>query len=144
VQATSVRLCTSQDELLAVAREYRRRQIPLDAIVQDWQYWSGKLWGQKSFDPERYPDPTAMVQQLHEMHARLMVSICPNMTNDGPDHRQMQQQGCLLGDRSMYDAFSAKGRDLYWKQANEGCSRTGSTPGGVTAPSRSSPTGGVR
>jgi alpha-D-xyloside xylohydrolase len=111
---------TWHDELLAVVREYRERQIPLDAIVQDWQYWTGELWGQKSFDPERYPDPTAMVQQLHELHARLMVSVWPNMTNDGPNQQEMQQQGCLLGDRSTYDAFSATARDLYWKQANEG------------------------
>jgi alpha-D-xyloside xylohydrolase len=53
---------TSQEELLAIVREYRARQIPLDAIVQDWRSWPGDLWGQKSFDPVRYPDPTAMVQ----------------------------------------------------------------------------------
>jgi alpha-D-xyloside xylohydrolase len=110
----------SQEELLAVVREYRARQIPLDAIVQDWQYWPRKYWGQKSFDPERYPDPTAMTEQLHAMHARLMVSVWPSMTNDGPNQREMQQQGCLLGDRSMYDAFSAQARELYWKQAHEG------------------------
>jgi alpha-D-xyloside xylohydrolase len=110
----------SQEELVAVVREYRARQIPLDAIVQDWQYWPRKFWGQKSFDPERYPDPTAMTKQLHALHTRIMVSIWPSMTNDGPDQREMQEQGCLLGDRSMYDAFSAKARELYWKQVNKG------------------------
>src|SRR5690606_22157636 len=48
---------TSQTELLSVAREYRERGLPLDCIVQDWKSWTGDLWGQKTFDPARYPDP---------------------------------------------------------------------------------------
>src|SRR5688572_22388668 len=46
----------TQDELLEVVREYRRRKIPLDCIVQDWLSWTGKQWGDKNPDPTRYPE----------------------------------------------------------------------------------------
>ncbi|WP_309120504.1 TIM-barrel domain-containing protein [Paenibacillus sp.] len=110
----------SQAELIEVVREYRERRIPLDLIILDWCSWTGNLWGQKSFDPERFPDPTAMTETLHAMHARLMVSIWPIMNNDGPNHLEMKREKALLGNQATYDAFSEKARALYWKQAKEG------------------------
>lgn len=110
----------TQDELISVVKEYRKRQIPLDVIVLDWQSWPANLWGQKSLDPERFPDPTAMMQEIHRLNARLMISIWPKLRNNGPDHREMLEQNCLLADRTTYDAFSDKARKLYWKQAYEG------------------------
>ena len=47
----------TQDELLSIVREYRRRELPLDGIVLDWKSWTGDLWGQKTFDPDRFPNP---------------------------------------------------------------------------------------
>ena len=54
----------SQADLLAVAREYRRRGLPLDCIVLDWKSWTGHAWGQKSLDPVRFPDPLGMTREL--------------------------------------------------------------------------------
>lgn len=110
----------SQAELLAVVKEYRQRQIPLDGIVLDWQSWPEDLWGQKSFDPERFPQPEAMTEELHYLQARLMVSIWPAMHNHGPNHREMLAQGLMLGDQATYNAFDEQARALYWKHANEG------------------------
>ena len=84
---------TSQEELLAVVKAYRQRHIPLDGIVLDWRSWPGDLWGQKSFDPERFPHPQAMIEELHRLQVRLMVSIWPTMHNHGPNHREMLEQG---------------------------------------------------
>lgn len=111
---------TSQQELLQVVREYRARGLPLDCIVQDWKYWTGNLWGQKSFDPERYPDPRQLVEDLHALHAKLMVSIWPTMRRGGPNWQEMYEQGFLLGEQATYDAFNPAARACYWKQANEG------------------------
>ena len=111
---------SSQEELLAVVREYRRRHIPFDGIVLDWHSWPGDLWGQKSLDPERFPHPQAMVEELHRLQIRLMVSIWPTMHNLGPNHREMLEQGFLLGDQMTYNAFDERARALYWKQADEG------------------------
>jgi alpha-D-xyloside xylohydrolase len=110
----------SQTELIEVVKEYRDRGLPLDCIVQDWKSWPNDLWGQKTLDPDRFPDPKGMVAELHRMNARLMISIWPNMNPGGDNWLEMRDQGCLLGNQSTYDAFQEKARDLYWKQANEG------------------------
>ncbi|AVV45184.1 glycoside hydrolase [Streptomyces sp. P3] len=115
----------SQEELVEIAREHRRRDIPLDCVVQDWKSWTGELWGQKSFDPIRYPDPSRLCADLHALNTRLMVSVWPTMHNDGPDQVEMRERGHLLGNDATYDAFSADARRLYWKQADEGYFRFG-------------------
>ncbi len=111
---------TSQAELVEVVAEYRRRGLPLDCIVLDWMSWTGDLWGQKSLDPERFPDPDQMMADLHALHARLMVSIWPIMRPGGADWQEMSSHGALLGNQATYDAFSPAARALYWKHANEG------------------------
>lgn len=115
----------TQAELLEIAKEYRQRRIPLDAIILDWKSWPGALWGQKTFDPERFPDPTQMMADLHRLNTRLMISVWPKFSNDGPNQVEMRQAGCLLGDGATYDAFNPQARALYWKQANEGLFRHG-------------------
>lgn len=110
----------SQQELIDIVQEYRERSLPLDGIVLDWQSWTGNLWGQKTFDPERFPDPAQMVERLHAMNAKLMVSIWPIMGAGGDNHEEMKAGGFLLGNQATYDAFSEEARAMYWKQANEG------------------------
>lgn len=110
----------SQEELIATVREYRRRSLPMDCIVLDWKSWTGDLWGQKSLDPERFPDPLGMTNELHEMNTRLMVSIWPIMNPASDNHKEMAEHGGLLGNQATYDAFKEEARRLYWRQANEG------------------------
>ena len=111
---------TSQAELLAVAREYRERALPLDCVVLDWQSWTGDLWGQKSLDPERFPDPDRMTEELHALGVRLMVSIWPIMQPGGEDWRELSDGGYLLGNRATYNPFDPAARAVYWEQANRG------------------------
>jgi hypothetical protein len=110
----------TQEELLAVAREYRARRLPLDCIVLDWQSWTGDLWGQKSLDPERFPDPRRMTKELHDLDVRLMVSIWPAMRPGGADWQEFSEAGLLLGNGATYDAFDSRARALYWRQAERG------------------------
>jgi len=110
----------SQVDLIETVREYRARGLPLDCIVQDWKSWTGDLWGQKSLDPERYPDPKQLMNDLHTLHAKLMVSIWPTMQPGGENWSEMHKQGFLLGNQATYDAFNPAARACYWKQANEG------------------------
>lgn len=111
---------TSADELLEVVDGFARRRFPLDCIVQDWQSWPPGVWGQKSFDPARYPDPSALAASLHERGVRLMVSIWPNLHGDSPNRRELARAGQLLGDESTYDAFDPGARETYWRQTREG------------------------
>ena len=110
----------SQAELIKVVKEYRERGLPLDCIVQDWKSWPNDLWGQKTLDPERFPDPKGMVDELHRMNSRLMISIWPNMNPGGDNWREMRDQDYLLGNGGTYDAFQEMARELYWKQTNVG------------------------
>lgn len=110
----------TQEELIEIVKEYRKREIPLDLIVLDWMSWPGNQWGQKTFDPERFPNPTQMMEDIHDLNAKLMISIWPIMNNDGPNQLEMKEKGYLLGNQANYDAFNEDARKLYWKQANEG------------------------
>jgi alpha-D-xyloside xylohydrolase len=133
------------EEIVSVVEEYRDRELPLDAIVQDWRYWptdesdfspieqpSGAdwgQWGQKSFDPERYPDPSAMLDRVHDLDAKFMISIWPNM-HAGENREEMQEAGFVMDEENIvpgpvaeqgfYDAFDQDARDLYWEQAEDG------------------------
>jgi alpha-D-xyloside xylohydrolase len=110
----------SQGDLLAVAREYRRRGLPLDCIVLDWKSWTGHAWGQKSLDPVRFPDPLGMTRELHALGVRLMVSIWPTMRPGGDDWRELVDRGQLLGNQATYNAFDPAARATFWCQADRG------------------------
>ncbi len=107
-------------EICDIVQEYRNRRIGLDCIVLDWWSWEGELWGQKTFDRERFPDPAAMMEQLHENHANLMISVWPNMSKDSDNYKEFAEQKLLLQGSSIYDPYREEGRKLYWKQAEEG------------------------
>lgn len=110
----------TQTEIIEIAEEYRRQEIPLDAIVLDWCSWEDGLWGQKTFDKSRFPDAKAMTRHLHNMGVKFMISIWPNMDEKSENYAQMKSKGCLLDGISTYNPFIKEARELYWKQANEG------------------------
>ena len=112
-------------ELNEVVQEYRDRSIGLDCIVLDWCSWEGELWGQKTFDQERFKAPEAMMKELHAKHANLMISIWPNMSKECDNYKEFEEKGYLLPASSIYDPYREEGRKLYWKQAYEGLFRHG-------------------
>jgi alpha-D-xyloside xylohydrolase len=119
----------SQTEVLSVKDKYRDNKIPLDCIVQDWFYWEPNLIGSHVMFPERYPNPKAMVDELHKANIHAMISIWPVMAKGTKTYDQMAHSGGMtdiLWDNVMthtfdgyYDAHSAQARDLYWKQAKD-------------------------
>jgi len=115
----------SQNEIIETVKEYRKRNIPLDCIVLDWQSWNEGMWGQKSFDSQRFPDPEQMIKILHECGVHFMISIWPNMFKETDNHKQMKRIDGLFKHSDIYNAFDKKARDLYWKQTNEGLFRMG-------------------
>lgn len=109
------------EEILEIAREYRRREIPLDVMVLDWKSWpDGNGWGQKSFDLARFPDPVGFIDELHAMGVKLMTSIWPIMSGDCPNQLELREKGQMLGNQSTYNAFDEGARDTYWQQARDG------------------------
>ena len=123
---------TAQESLSTLA-EFRRRRIPLDTIVQDWQYWREDQWGSHEFDPERFPDPAGWIREIHErFSARLMISVWPKFYTTTLNFRAMNERGFLYPEtlkrptkdwlghpHTFYDAFNAEARQLFWKQMND-------------------------
>ncbi len=106
---------SSQQQLLAAAAEFRRRQIPLDLIVQDWQYWGTNGWGSYEWDTKNYPDPAAMIQQLHANHVKFMISVWCNP--HGKTLADLAQHNAMVGE--WVDVFHPLGRAIRWKHLND-------------------------
>lgn len=136
------------DELLAVMSEFRRRQIPVDNIVQDWSYWPEDAWGSHDFDKKRFPNPQQMIDSVAAMHGRLMISVWPKFYCTTDNYKAFDRNGWMyrqavndsirdwigqgyLG--SFYDAYSAGARKLFWEQMCEKLYKAPlSSPGGDT------------
>lgn len=106
------------EELVETAKKYREKNLGLDCIVLDWCSWEDNEWGQKSFDPKRFPDPTDMIRKLHEQDVHFMISIWPNMAEHTDNHREMKEIEGFLKASDVYNALSKESRDMYWKQVS--------------------------
>ncbi len=125
----------TQEELLSVVKEFRKRHLPLDNIVQDWFYWKEDQWGSHEFDSTRYPDPAGMVQELHkDLHTQIMISVWPKYYVGTKHFDEFKEKGWLYmrnvekGQRdwvgpgyvsTFYDPYSEGARELYWRQIND-------------------------
>lgn len=119
----------SQAEVLSVKDKYRQGKIPVDCIVQDWFYWEPNVIGSHVLYPERYPDPKAMVTELHKANIHAMISIWPVFAKGTPNYDAMKKAGnltTLTWDNAMthtpdsyYDAHNPAARQMYWQQAKD-------------------------
>lgn len=109
----------TQDEIVSIVRDFRARRFPLDLIVQDWMYWPEGEWGQKSFLRKNYPDPLKMVNDIHSMNAKIMISIWPNMTKGTPDQIGLAKIHGVFTDDEHLNVLLPEARRLYWKQVND-------------------------
>ncbi len=116
----------NQDQLMSTAREYRKRQLPVDNIVQDWQYWGRLGWNAMAFDDSLYPHPKEMIDSLHQLYnMNLMISIWPQVDSSTAVFRDLAAAGHLFptpiwNGGKTYDAYSKEARDIYWKHLNKG------------------------
>jgi alpha-D-xyloside xylohydrolase len=121
----------SQEELLGVATRLRDLKVPVDGIIQDWQYWpaGNNTWGSHLFDPRRYPDPSAMFHQLHDLHYHTLISVWAKFDLGSKNSDQLNAAGGMFpevttyafppGKGQWYDPFSTAGREIYWKQIHD-------------------------
>lgn len=124
----------TQDELLGALSEYRKQQIPIDNIVLDWSYWPEQSWGSHDFDLKRFPDAKAMIDSVHRMNGRVMISVWPKFYASTDNYKAFDKNGWMynravkdsirdwIGNGyigGFYDAYSEGARKLFWKQMNE-------------------------
>jgi len=103
----------SQEELVSTVKEFRQRKIPLDVIVQDWNYWIPGQWGGDP-DPKAYPDIAAMTKAIHDQNTRVMISIWPNPSPASTAGKALAEGGHTLAGTSFLNSFDRKSREVYW------------------------------
>lgn len=124
----------TQDELLETLKEFRDRQIPIDNIVQDWNYWKEDQWGSHQFEASRYPNPQAMLDEVHQMNGRFMISVWPKFYVNTDNYKELDAKGWIYTQAvkddihdwvgpgyvgGFYDAYDAGARKTFWRQMDE-------------------------
>lgn len=144
----------TQDQLLGVLREYRKRRLPLDAIVQDWNYWPEDQWGCHCFEAKRFPDPKTMVDDVHRSGAHVMISVWAKYYKDIANYRELDAAGGIYRNmvtprpdepandpnyiramyrdwigsgypNAFYDPYNRRARDIYARQVIDGIASKG-------------------
>lgn len=119
-------------EVESTLAEFRQRHIPVDNIVQDWNYWPLDSWGDHEFEASRYPNPQAMIDSVHTMHGRFMISVWPKFYCTTNNYKELDKNGWIYGQAvkdsiydwlgfmgSFYDAYDPDAREMFWRQMNE-------------------------
>ncbi len=122
----------SSEDIESNLKKFRDLHIPVDNIVQDWNYWPIDAWGCHNFEESRYPNPQAMLDSVHAMNGRFMISVWPKFYDTTKNYKELDSKGWMyhqaitddihdwLGYRgSFYDAYDAGARKMFWRQMDE-------------------------
>ena len=124
----------TSEEVEGTLAEFRKRHIPIDNIVQDWNYWPEDQWGSHQFEASRYPNPQQMLDNVHQMHGRFMISVWPKFYVNTDNYKELDAKGWMyiqsptddihdwVGPgykNGFYDAYDAGARKMFWRQMDE-------------------------
>lgn len=130
----------TQAEILDTAERYRKLGLPIDNIVEDWNYWPEDAWGSHTFDTTRFPDPKAMIAKLHAMHLHFMISVWPKFYPTTANYKELDAKGYIYRRNvekgaldwigkgylsSFYDPYAKQARQIYWRQINDNLYKLG-------------------
>ena len=131
----------SQDELVGVVKKYRELGVPLDGIIQDWQYWGNNyLWNSMEFLNAEFYNPQKMVNDVHSLHAHMLISIWNSFGPQTKQYKELDKIGALMNFMTwpesgsdkwppnmdypsgvrVYDPYNPEARDIFWKYLNKG------------------------
>lgn len=109
----------SSKHLVETVKEFRKRKLPLDVIVQDWQYWGNRGWGVPQFDEENYPNPSEFIQELHDMNPHFNISIWSNPDKNSTIGREYVAKNRFIPETKWLDYFNPETRKEYWTTLKE-------------------------
>jgi alpha-D-xyloside xylohydrolase len=107
---------SSQQQILDTVAEFRQRQIPIDLIVQDWQYWGPHGWGAYQWDAAHYPNPKKLIQSLHQQNVHFMISVWSNP--QGLAGNVFKSKNLTIPGTDWVDQTNPAARELRWKYLN--------------------------
>ena len=131
----------SQDEMVGVVKKYRELGVPLDGIIQDWQYWGNNFhWNAMEFLNPEFPHPQKMIDDIHAMHAHIIISTWASFGPKTKQYEILDKKGMLLDFKTwplssmdawppdlshpsgvrVYDAYNPEARKIYWHYMNKG------------------------
>ena len=109
----------SGKQLVEAVKEFRKRELPMDVIVQDWQYWGNNGWGVPEFDETHYPNPSGFIKELHDLHAHFNISIWSNPEKNSETGREYVAKNQFIPDSKWLDYFNPETRKDYWNTLKE-------------------------
>ena len=125
----------SQYQLVDVVKRYRALKVPLDGIVQDWQYWGvdNQYWNSTEFGNPLFPNPKAMVDSVHLLHAHIIISVWPSFGNKTKIYKELKDSNLLFNfttwpitsDVQPYDTFDPKARSIFWSYMSKNMFKIG-------------------
>jgi alpha-D-xyloside xylohydrolase len=122
----------TQDESLEVLKKYRKLQVPIDCMIQDWQYWAeynktDSAWNSQSFDVERFPNPKAWVNEIHKLNAKLLIVTWPGFGQKTEQRKEFDAKNMIINFDTWppsgvrpYDVYNPEALNIYWKYLNKG------------------------
>ena len=109
----------SQEEILTTADRFRKENMPIDVLVQDWQYWGKYGWNSMKFDEQYYPDPKLLTDSLHSRGIKLMLSVWSKIDKNSEVGKQMEQAGHYIPGTDWIDFFSEDAANAYWRNFSQ-------------------------
>jgi alpha-D-xyloside xylohydrolase len=110
----------TQEEILGVGEEFRKRKLPVDALVQDWQYWGKYGWNAMKFDESNYPDPKAMMDRFHALDEHVPISVWSRFGEDSDVYKRMSAKSLLVPGTPWADFFNPETQKTFWSELKTG------------------------
>ena len=110
----------TQKEILDIGAEFRTRKLPVDALVQDWQYWGKYGWNAMKFDESNYPDPKGMMEEFHAMDEHVPISVWSRFGEDTDIYKRMSAKSLLIPGTTWTDFFNPEAQTTFWSELNKG------------------------
>jgi alpha-D-xyloside xylohydrolase len=110
---------TSGTHLVETVKEFRKRNLPMDVIVQDWQYWGKYGWGVPKFDETNYPNPAGFIKELHDLNAHFNISVWENLDKKSEVAKDYMDNNLFIPNSPWVDVFNPLGRKTHWNALNQ-------------------------
>lgn len=110
---------TSGKHLVSTIEEFRKRNLPVDVIVQDWQYWGKHGWGVPQFDTSNYPNPDKFIRQLHDLHTRFSISVWENPDKKSDVAKDYIAKDLFIPNSPWIDIYNPETQKTHWNSLNK-------------------------
>ena len=110
---------TSGKHLVQTVEEFRKRNLPMDVIVQDWQYWGKHGWGVPQFDTTNYPNPEGFIKQLHDLNAHFSISVWENLDKKSEVAKEYLAKDLYIPNSPWIDIYKPETQKTHWNALNK-------------------------